>query len=176
GLAKAGVDLTIGPPFAGEGLHRRPLFREDGVLFVREGHPRVKRKLSAKQFNAERHIDIHLLAGAPGAGNQQLAQALAAAGLKRDTAVVVPTFVAAASVAATTDFIGGMPRRMAELLRRAMKLRIVDAPGPPLVFDMCLHWHERTHHDPAVKEFRAAVIDAFPPAPARATLSSAAGR
>lgn len=161
GLAGPLVDVTIGPPFREEGLHSKKLFHEESVLFVRRDHPRIKRKLTAKQFNSERHVDIHLLLGKAGAGNKAFDDALRALGLTRDIAVTVPTFAAAASVVATTDFIGGMPRRMAKLLSKALGLKIVDAPGPAFAFEMCLHWHERTHHDPAVVEFRSLVVEAL---------------
>lgn len=161
GLAAPAVDLTIGPPFRGDGLHSTRLFLEETVLLVRRGHPRIGRKLSATQFNAERHVDIRLLLGKAGAGNQQLDDALRAHGLTRDIAVTVPTFAAAASVVASTDFIGGMPRRMAQQLADAFDLRIVGAPGPAFAFEMRLHWHERTRTDPAVGAFRDLIVEAL---------------
>lgn len=161
GLAGPMVDATIGPPFEGDGLHRQTLFHEDSVLFVRKQHPRVKTRLSATQFNTERHVDIHLLLGKPGAGNRAFDDALRARQLVRNVAVTVPTFTAAASVVSSTDFVSGMPRRMAELLSEAWGLKIVQAPGPTFAFEMCLHWHERTEHDPAAKEFRSLIFDAL---------------
>lgn len=161
GLSGVGVDLAIGPRFQEEGLHTRPLFREDAVLVARRGHPRIKRTLSKGQFNAERHVDIHLLLGRPGAGNKAVTDAFAAAGLTRSVAVTVPTFAAAASVIANTDLLGGLPRRFVHLLGRALPLRVLDGPGPPFAFEMCLHWHERTHRDPAVIAFRELVTAAL---------------
>jgi DNA-binding transcriptional LysR family regulator len=161
GLAGPAVDVTIGPPFEEEGLHSKTLFHEPTVLFVRRDHPRIGRKLSAKQFNSERHVDIHLLLGKAGAGNKAFDDALRSLGLSRDIAVTVPTFAAAASVVSHTDFIGGMPQRMAKLLGKAMGLKIVEAPGPAFAFEMRLHWHQRTHHDPAVAAFRSLIIEAL---------------
>jgi DNA-binding transcriptional LysR family regulator len=74
--------------------------------------------------------------------------AIKAAGLARDIAVTVPTFTAAAMVAATTDLVAAMPRRVAETFTEAAAIRIVEGPGPPLRFAMHLLWHERTHLDP----------------------------
>jgi DNA-binding transcriptional LysR family regulator len=161
GLGAGHVDLTMGPRFEQEGLYTRSLFREEGVFVVRRDHPRVRRTLTRKLFNGERHVDIHLLLGGPGAGNRVVVDALAAGGLVRQVGAIVPTFAAAASVVASTDLVGGLPRRVAELYARALGLRIVDGPMPPVSFEMCLHWHERTHRDPAVGAFRAAVIEAL---------------
>lgn len=161
GLAGEEVDATIGPPFEGDGLHRTTLFHEDAVLVVRRGHPRVKASLSRARYNAERHVDIHLLLGRAGAGHAALDEALRRRGLTRQVAVTVPTFAAAASVVASTDLVGGLPRRTAEVLARALPLRVVDGPAPPFRFEMCLVWHERTHRDPAAAAFRAVVVEAL---------------
>lgn len=161
GLGAGHVDLTIGPRFEEPGLYTRALFHEDAVLVVRRDHPRVQKTVTRQLFNTERHVDVHLLLGRPGAGNRQLTTALEALGLVRQVGATVPTFAAVATVVANTDLIGGLPRRVAELYCRALDLRIVAGPAAPLSFEMCLHWHERTHHDPAVACFRAAIIDAL---------------
>lgn len=171
GLAGEQVDLAIAPPLAGEGLHSVPLYAEEGVLVARQGHPRVRRRLSREQFNTERHVDIHLLLGRGGVGNRAIAEAIAAAGLRREVAVTVPTFAAAASVVAATDLLTGMPRRVLRTLGPAFKLQALTGPTPPFPFQLALHWHERTHRDPAVAAFRAAIVEAIgrpkpaPPAP-----------
>lgn len=161
GLAGDEVDLTIGPPHSEDGVHSQPLFQEAGLFVARRDHPRVKRVLTPERFNAERHVDIHLLLGKPGAGHRAIEAAFAAAGLTRDIAVTVPTFAAAAAVVASTDFLCGMPKRVAQLLGRALPLRVLDGPGPPFPFEMSLHWHERTHLDPAVAAFRSVVTTAL---------------
>ena len=160
GLAGEVVDATLGPPFDEEGLHRQKLLTEDGVIVARRGHPRIKRAtLTPKQFNAERHVDVRLLLGQPGVGNRMAREALARAGLHRSIAVTVPSFAAVASVVASTDFLGALPRRAADFYARALPLRILSSVGPPpLRFDMYLHWHERTHRDPAQAAFRAAIV------------------
>lgn len=159
GLAGELVDATIGPPFDAEGLHRARCFVEEGVIVARRGHPRVGRgRLTRELFNRERHVEIHLLLGQPGTGNRMAREAFERAGLKRQIAVTVPSFAAVASVVASTDLLGGMPRRAAEFYSRALPLQILSGLGPPLRFEMYLHWHERTHKDPAHAAFRAAVL------------------
>jgi DNA-binding transcriptional LysR family regulator len=158
GLAGELVDATLGPLFEGEGLHREKLFTEEGVIVARRGHPRIKRgKLTRELFNGERHVEIHLLLGQPGTGNRMAKDAFERAGLRRTIAVTVPSFAAVASVVSSTDLLGGMPRRTAEFYARALPIQILSGLGPPLRFEMYLHWHERTHRDPAHVAFRAAV-------------------
>jgi DNA-binding transcriptional LysR family regulator len=161
GLAGPTVDVTIGPPFDEDGVRRRPLFAEEAAFVVRRGHPRVGRSLSRERFNAERHVDVHLLLGRGGAGHRSVNEALASAGLVRQIAVTVPTFAAAAGVVAATDLVAGMPKRVARLLGRMLPIRAVKGPGPPFRFEMCLHWHERTHGDPAAAAFRELIVEAL---------------
>lgn len=161
GLAGPLVDVAIGPPMDGPGLRSAPIYEEEGVLVVRRDHPRVRRRLTARRFCAERHVDIHLALGKGGVGHRAAEEALARHGLTRDVAVVVPTFAAAAMVVAQTDLVTGMPRRFAEALVRTLPIRIVTAPIPPMRFTMQMMWHERTHHDPIAARFREAIASVF---------------
>jgi len=167
GLAGDEVDAAIGPPFEGDGIHRTFLLAEEGVLVARKGHPRLRRTLTAAQFDAERHVDIHLLLGRGGIGNAAVRDAIAEAGLRRDVAITVPTFIAAAAVVAATDLVSGMPRRVVQALARSFPLQILRAPGPSFAFELNLHWHDRTAHDPAARAFRAAILDAIGTRPGR---------
>ncbi|MGV3624393.1 MAG: LysR family transcriptional regulator [Archangium sp.] len=161
GLA-GNVDVTLGPPFPGDGLYREHLFGEDAVIVARRGHPRVKKQqLTKVLFNGERHVDVRLLLGRAGSGNRVAEDAFEKAGLKRNIAVTVPSFAAVASVVSSTEFLGGMPRRTAELYARAMPLQLLRGPGPTLRFEMFLHWHERTHRDPAHVAFRRVIAAAL---------------
>lgn len=161
GLA-GNVDVTIGPQFDGEGLYRERLFIEDTVIVARRKHPRVKNgRLTRELFNSERHVDVHLLLGRPGAGNRMAEEVFTKAGLRRDIAVTAPSFAAVASVVSSTEFLGGMPRRTAELCSRAMPLQVLSGLGPPLQFEMFLHWHERTHRNVAHVAFRRVIVGAL---------------
>lgn len=161
GLAGESVDLAIGPPVDEPGLHSQLLFEEAGVLIARRSHPRVRRVLTKEAFNREGHVDILLLLGRAGAGNRAVEQAMREAGLVRRIVATVPTFAAAASIVASTDFLSGVPLRAARLFARALPIRILEGPLRPFRFPMHLCWHERTHHDPAVAAFRAVVVEAL---------------
>ncbi len=140
--------------------HASDLYQEEGVLVVRKGHPQVRRKMSKEQFNALRHIDILLALGGPGIGHRVVEEFFASHGLRRDIAISVPSFAAAAAIAAETDWVAGMPRRMATMFLRQMPLTAVALPVPPLPFRIQLVWHERTHRDAGARFFRALVLSA----------------
>lgn len=161
GLANSEIDVAIGPATDDDGLHHLPLYEEEGVLVVRRDHPRVRRRITLAQFGRERHVDIHLALGRPGIGNRVAVDAFARHGLVRNIAVTVPTFAAAAMVVASTDLISGMPRRLAETLRKVAAIEIIGGPGPALRFSMQLLWHERTDRDPAAGYFRSLIAETF---------------
>lgn len=161
GLAGSEVDVALGPGGPGDGLHLAPIYEEEGVLVVRRDHPRVRRRLSRERFLAERHVDIHLALGQGGVGHRVAEDAFAKHGLSRDIALTVPSFATAAMVVASTDWITGMPRRLAEMLRRTIAIEIVDSPLPGFRFTMQMMWHERTHLDPAAAHLRELIAGVF---------------
>ena len=158
GLARAEVDVALGPAHPPTpGVHAQDLYQEEGVLVVRRNHPRVRRRMTREQFNQLRHVDILLALDRGGVGHGMVEAFLATHGLQRDIAVSAPSFTAAANIVAQTDWVGGLPRRLAELFVRQLPLRIVSLPAPPMTFRMQLLWHERTHDDEGARFFRALV-------------------
>ncbi len=161
GLGSSEVDAVIAPaPAGGSDLHSADLYEEQGVLVVRKGHPHVRRRMSKQQFNTLRHIDILLALGGPGIGHGIVEKFLASHGLQRDIAIAVPSFAAAAAIAAQTDWVAGMPRRMATVFVRQLPLVTVAMPVPTVRFRIQIVWHNRTHHDPGAQFFRTLVQDA----------------
>ena len=161
GLASGEVDAAIAPAQGPRpDLHFTDLYEEEGVLVVRKGHPHVRGRISKQQFNALRHIDILLALGGPGIGHGIIEKFFASHGLHRDIAVAVPSFAAAAAIAAQTDWVAGMPRRMAAVLLRQLPLITVAMPLPAVRFRIQLVWHERTEKDAGAALFRTLILDA----------------
>jgi DNA-binding transcriptional LysR family regulator len=161
GLASGEVDVAIGPAHgAVPDVHVSELYEEEGVLIVRKGHPHVRRRMSKDQFNTLRHIDILLALGGPGIGHRIVDEFLASHGLLRDIAISVPSFAAAAAIAAQTDWVAGMPRRMAAVFLRQMPLTSVAMPVPAVKFRIQLMWHARTHLDAGARFFRSLIVAA----------------
>jgi DNA-binding transcriptional LysR family regulator len=165
GLAAGDVDAAIAPALppgreAAPHLHAADLYEEEGVLVVRRGHAQVRGRMSKEQFNALRHIDVLLALGGPGIGHDIAEQFFASHGLHRDIAIAVPSFAAAAAIASQTDWVAGMPRRMAMVFLRQLPLKAVAMPVPSVRFRMQLVWHARTDRDPGATFFRRLVADA----------------
>jgi len=156
------VDAAIAPATPpAPGLRALDLYDEEGVLVVRRGHPRVRGVVSKALFNELRHVDILLALGRGGVGHRMVEDFFASHGLRRDVAVSAPSFTAAATIVSRTDWMTGMPRRLAERFVRQLPLEVVEMPIPPMRFPMQLHWHERTDADPGARFFRSIVADAL---------------
>ena len=159
GLAGGEVDAAIAPAHGPlRDVYSADLYQEEGVLVVRKGHPQVRRRMSKELFNRLRHIDILLALGGLGIGHRIVEEFFASHGLHRDIAISVPSFAAAAAIAAQTDWVAGMPRRMAAVFLRQMPLSTVALPVPPVPFRMQLVWHERTHTDAGARFFRSVIL------------------
>ncbi|MFL5307284.1 MAG: LysR family transcriptional regulator [Polyangia bacterium] len=155
GLGGTEVDVVIGAGDKGPGVHATPLYEERVVLVARAGHPVLRGRASKPKLAAVRHVEVQV---APGQGNQRLAAAYAAQGVRRDIAVVVPTFTAAAAIVAATDLVASLPASLLDVLGPRLALRRVTAPLPALATTINLLWHERTHHDPALRAFRELLL------------------
>jgi DNA-binding transcriptional LysR family regulator len=158
-LASTEVDLHFGVRATGPGIHAEPLFDEQTVLVARKHHPERARRLSRSRLGSLRHVGVEM---APGRGFRDLtAAAYARARVDRTVTVSVPTFTAAAAVAAATDLVATLPASLFTVHGPRLGLRAVEGPVPVHTVAMALSWHERTHTDPAVSAFRALVRQAI---------------
>lgn len=76
----------------------------------------------------------------------------------RQVILTVPTFSAAAMAVLRTDYVAGIPRRVANALSKYMPLKLVELPFHGFTADVALIWHSRTDADPAARHFRELVI------------------
>jgi len=154
-LGSTEVDLHFGVRATGPGIHAETLFDERTILVARKNHPECLRRLSRTRLGLLRHVGVEM---APGRGfKDPIAAAYARARTHRTVAVTVPTFVAAAAVAAATELVATLPTSLFAAEGPRLGLVAVKAPVPAYAATMSLSWHERTHTDPAMSEFRALV-------------------
>jgi DNA-binding transcriptional LysR family regulator len=145
------VDVELGvlghldPEIRTQRLARIPLL---GV--ARSGHPLFRGRIDARRFAAADHIGISRLGKRLG----PIDEALAAHGLRRRVAVVVPSHTAAMMLARNNDLIaltlsGWLPDTIAALGLRTFPLPLDLAP-----LDLGMAWHPRNATDPAHRWFR----------------------
>ncbi|HRE89476.1 MAG TPA: LysR family transcriptional regulator [Myxococcota bacterium] len=160
GLSASAADLTISPPLDAPGIRQRHLYDEHAAFIVRTGHPLLDAPMTPEAFNAARHIDVHIALGRGGVGNDQATDAIANQGFAREVALRVPGFVPAVMIAASTDLVAGVPRRLADTLAAHFPIAMLSGRLPTLSFEMMLTWHERTDADPGAAFLRELVVRA----------------
>jgi DNA-binding transcriptional LysR family regulator len=164
-LLEAGeVDIAIG--FTSElhaGFYQQRLFTEYYACIVREGHPRIRTKLTRQQFLDEAHVTVV----SPGTGYWLLDKALEDQGIRRAIKVRVPSFLGLAQIIHSTDLLAVVPARLAQTFSASGKIRTFKIPVPTPSYEVKQYWHERYHLDPANRWIRRVIFDTFanmPPA------------
>jgi DNA-binding transcriptional LysR family regulator len=157
GLAAGTIDaaMAAAPSYPLQsGAHAKTMYEEEAVLLVRETYRATHGRISPEQFNTLRYVDVWPVLGKPTLGRRVAEDFFARQGLKRDFALVVPSYFTAAILAASSDLAVATPRRLGERFRTMLPLRILSIPGPTLRWHQQLIWHERTHRDPGATLFR----------------------
>jgi DNA-binding transcriptional LysR family regulator len=143
----------------------RKLFGDRFVCAVREGHPRVGRRLSLDAYLALEHVVV-----APLGKPSQVDRVLAERGRERRIRQVVPYFLAGLHVASTTDCVLTVSERAARAMAGTMRLRILEPPLALEPYPLHLLWHPRLENEPANRWLREvfvrAAAEAAPDAPA----------
>lgn len=154
-LASSQIDLHIGLAGRGAGLHIEPLLDERTVLVARRDHPALGKRLSSRALGTLRHVGVEMVPGK--AFRDLVGVAYARAGIRREVAMTVPSFTAAAAVVAATALVATLPESLVAAQGTRLGVSAVNAPLPAHAVKISLCWHERTHADPAAQYFRGLV-------------------
>jgi DNA-binding transcriptional LysR family regulator len=150
------LDLAIGyfgsaPP----GLRRATLFVESYACFVREGHPALD------AWDLDRYLAYpHVLISPRGGTRGAVDVALDRVGRRRDVRFLVPHYLAAPRVVASTDAILTTTRRLTAELGALARLVTVDPPLAVADYAVSMVWHERTQAESGARWLRAAIREA----------------
>lgn len=151
-LRDGSVDLDIGvSDGAAPDIRTAVLYQERLVGIVRADSPLGRhRRPTLRQLTQHPHVS----ASRRGRAHGPLDDALAAAGLRRRVAAVVPTFAVAALVVSSSRYVGLVPQRLAEQYGPTLGVRwftiAADLPELPVR----LSWHARLDADPAQRWLR----------------------
>nr|WP_308019967.1 LysR substrate-binding domain-containing protein [Streptomyces sp. SP2-10] len=151
GLRQGSVDVELGVlGHLDPEVHTRQLTRTTLVGVARRGHPLFDGHIDARRFAAADHIGISRLGKRLG----PIDSALAERGLRRRTAVVVPSHTSAMLLARATDLVA---LTLAEWLPdtiAALGLRTFPIPLDLGPLDLGMAWHPRNSADPGHRWFR----------------------
>jgi len=125
------------------------------ACIVRADHPLIGKKISRKQYEQLKHVNIL----PPGRLRVGLFQALERQGLKRDVAVSVAHFLAIPEVIAVTDYCATLPSLFCRHLANDPRVKVLPAPVDLGSFPVEMGWHVRYRNDPAHRWLRALIAE-----------------
>jgi DNA-binding transcriptional LysR family regulator len=149
-LAAGELDLAIAPPQPGvQDLRAEPLWKDHLVTLVAADNP-LPLPMTIETFAQAGHVvDAgHVDVTFDGNGISVVDSVLAARGLRRRIAVMLPTSAGTPFVVAATNLIATLPSRVVKDLAISPQLRVVPAPLPHIEVSPHLIWHARTHNSP----------------------------
>jgi len=138
------IDLVISIGDAFRGFHRQRLYTDSDALAVRRGHPAGAKLQRREAFLNARHVAV-VIRGQ----NEDLIDAwLRPKGIERRIALVVSGYLEALHVAARTDLVAFVPRRLIGALSKQMSLMTVAPPFDPGIDEQFMFYPTRAQMDP----------------------------
>jgi DNA-binding transcriptional LysR family regulator len=138
------IDMVISIGNAFKGFHRRLLYTDSDALAVRRGHPAGSRLKKRDAFLAARHVAV-IIRG----HNEDLIDSwLRGKGIERKIALVVPGYIEALHVAARTDLVAFVPRRLIAALSKQLSLATITPPLDPGIDEQHMFYPTRAQFDP----------------------------
>lgn len=157
-LSSGDVDVAVGYfDNLTTGFRQSFLFRDRYVCVVRATHPRFGKGMTVEAFqNAE-----HAVAHSTGMAHANIDQLLARHQVQRKVALSVPGFHVLPMLIPNSDLVAIVPGMLAEAYASQLPIKVFATPVPIPPFDLRIYWHERYHHDAAIRWFRTAFVELF---------------
>lgn len=156
GLANGTLDLAVGFIVAPPPRMRRRVLLHDSFCCLASATHHADKALTMSDYIQAAHLGI----STSGRLDGLIDAALESMGQRRNVAMTVPHFFAAAAIAAQTDLLLAAPRRVAAMLTPTLPLRVLELPFNAPRLELSQVWHERTHTAPAQHWLRAMVAAA----------------
>jgi DNA-binding transcriptional LysR family regulator len=136
------IVCSIGNSF--KAFHRQLLYTDSDALAVRRGHPAGSRLKTREAFLAARHVAVVIR----GHNEDLIDMWLRPKGIERRIALVVPGYIEALHVAARTDLVAFVPRRLIAALSKQLSLQTITPPFDPGIDEQYLFYPTRAQMDP----------------------------
>jgi len=138
------IDMVISIGDAFKGFHRQLLYTDSDALAVRQGHPAGARLRNKDAFLKARHVAVIIR----GQSEDLIDTWLQTKKLERRIALVVPSYIEALHVAARTDLVAFVPRRLIAALSKQLSLVAVTPPVDPGIDEQFMFYPTRAQMDP----------------------------
>lgn len=150
-------DLALGLiPGLEAGFYQQALYEQDWICLCNARHPRIGKRFTLQDYQAEAHIGI-----VSGTGQPLLDAALKSQGIERRVLLELPGFLGLSAILSSNDLVATLPRQIGETLASAAGLRVLPCPVPIPSFTVKQHWHARYHHDAGNQWLRAICSELF---------------
>ncbi len=136
-----------------EGFYKAKLFNDTYSVAYRKDHPRLKGKISQKEYFDSDHAMLTLKGDFVDYFFEE------GSGKKRGRNIVYGTssFTAPAWTISSSDMLLTGPTRLLKEYARYFPLNVVDCPVAVEPNNVQMVWHKQTHHDPLQSWFRSKV-------------------
>jgi DNA-binding transcriptional LysR family regulator len=138
------IDLVISIGDAFRGFHRQRLYTDSDALAVRRNHPAGANLKKRDTFLGARHVAVVIR----GQNEDLIDGWLRTRGIERRIALVVPGYIEALHVAARTDLVAFVPRRLIGALSKQLALVAVTPPFDPGIDEQFMFYPTRAQMDP----------------------------
>ncbi|PUE62124.1 hypothetical protein B9Z36_02105 [Limnohabitans sp. Rim8] len=162
------ADLAIGYlPGLQAGFYQQRLFSDSYRCIMREDHPRIKDRLTLKQFVSESHIMIetggtrYMKVALQNSTTTLIEKHLEELGLTRRVALKVPHFMVVPEIVRLTNLVAVLPSFAIKQMPTHSGLKILKLPFDVPEFEVKQFWHQRSHDDPANRWLRSVVAKLF---------------
>ena len=149
------IDLIVSIGDAFKGFHRQLLYSDRDALAVRQGHPAGKKLSRRNAFLDARHVAVVIR----GQSTDLIDDWLLGKGIERKIALVVPGYLEALHVAARTDLVAFVPRRLIAALEKPLSLATIEPPLDPGLDEQFMFYPTRAQFDPGSIWLRTAVLE-----------------
>ena len=158
-LASGEADLAIGSyRTAPEGLYKQRLFMHSFATIVHVNHPKIRHKISLRQFESSPHIVVTLT----GKRNLDYDNVWEEKGITRKVLVRTPHFlIVPLLIEQHPDLIATVPQELANVYGRYGIVKSVTPPVELSNFAINQYWHPQFHHEPALVWLRALIKQTF---------------
>ncbi|MCU1441756.1 MAG: LysR family regulatory protein [Rhodoglobus sp.] len=138
------IDMVISIGDAFKGFYRQLLYTDSDALAVRRGHPAAARLKRREEFLRARHVAVVIR----GQRADLIDTWLLTKGIERRIALVVPGYLEALHVAARTDLVAFVPRRLIAALAKPLALATIAPPLDPGIDEQYLFTPTTAQMDP----------------------------
>jgi len=160
-LAGGEADLALGAyAKAPQDLRRQQLYADGYLSVVRQGHPRKRHLGRIAEFRAAQHVVV--TASETGHTAHRMAQEVIEGAVTADHVLLrLPSFIAAALVAAETDGVATLPANLAMSIKDRLQLATFQPPVKMPLISVAQYWHARYHQDPGHRWLRQTCFGLF---------------